>query len=190
MIDKLVEIIKEDLITVLKAEKETDGYLDMADYATMVDRSDAVMLDSTIRARAIGALAGCYYHRDQKGENFEEFIQRAEATGKYHQSFSAHQEMHFSNGKIVKLKAQLWRNVSIGRLLKGEHNIQPDRFGSHVMGPTVGRLHNSRSAPGNYNVGQFVGTLAFTGNQTCKFSCFGVVFAIRKRLTSPLQFSS
>lgn len=78
VIDKLVEIIKEDLIAVLKTEKEIDGYLNMADYATMVDRSDAVMLDSTIRARAIGALAGCYYHRNQKGEDFDVEIKKLE----------------------------------------------------------------------------------------------------------------
>ena len=51
-----------------------------------------------------------------QGQRFKHFIQRAKATRKDTNGFGPHQEVHFANGKVVKVERQFWRDILVGRL--------------------------------------------------------------------------
>jgi hypothetical protein len=52
-----------------------------------------------------------------QSERVENLVQRAKPAGKGHQRLRAHHKVHLAQREIMKLKAQLGRDVGIGHLL-------------------------------------------------------------------------
>ena len=88
----------------------------------------------------------------EQGQRFEQFVERAEPSGKRNECLRSDEEVHFSDRKIAKLKTEPWRDVGIGMLFMGQGNIQPDRFGIHVCCATIGCFHDARAPAGHDNI--------------------------------------
>src|SRR5215470_1608948 len=81
-----------------------------------------------------------------QGQDFEQLVQRPKATRECDERLRAQQQMHLAQGKVVKSKTQVWRDVGIGILLMWQIDIQTDGFCAGFEGSTVGGLHDARAA--------------------------------------------
>ena len=72
-----------------------------------------------------------------QGEHLEQLVQRAEAAGEGHQRLRAHQKVHLAQREVVELEAQARRDVGVGCLLVGQHDVQPDALATDVVRAAV-----------------------------------------------------
>jgi hypothetical protein len=79
-------------------------------------------------------------------DDFEQLIERAEATGERNQCRSTHHEMHFSRGEVMELETQVRRHVRVGALLVGQGDVQAHCGRTHFRSAAVGSLHDARAA--------------------------------------------
>ena len=79
-------------------------------------------------------------------EDFEQFGERAEASGKRHHPSRAHRQMHLAHGEGVELEGQIGRRVGIRLLLARQLDIESDRRRTDVAGAAVDRLHDPGTA--------------------------------------------
>src|SRR3954465_9694737 len=70
----------------------------------------------------------CELLRLHQGQDLEEFVQSAEATGKDHQRLREISEPVLAHEEVMELKIQLGRDPPIRKLLVGQANVEPDGF--------------------------------------------------------------
>src|SRR4029077_10127726 len=83
-----------------------------------------------------------------QGEDFEEFVDGAEAAGENHQSFGEIGEPELAHEEIVKLEVERGRDVGIGILLEWEIDVEADGFASGFVGAEVGGFHDAGASAG------------------------------------------
>ena len=88
----------------------------------------------------------------QQCQRFEEFVQRAESPGKDHQRPGAKEEVHFAQGEVAKLKAEVRRDVGVWLLFMRQCNVQPHRFGACIRRAAIGGFHNAGTTTGDDDV--------------------------------------
>ena len=76
----------------------------------------------------------------------------------------------------MELKAQIRGNEGVRYLLKGEYDIESNALGFHIMGASIGNLHNPGAASGSDYMGEFLIALTCTRNKARQFSCLVVIF--------------
>jgi hypothetical protein len=83
-----------------------------------------------------------------EGEDFEEFVDGAEAAGKNHQRFGEIGEPELAHEEIVELEVERGRDVRIGILLEREIDVEADGFASGFVGAEVGGFHDAGTTAG------------------------------------------
>src|ERR1035438_9305915 len=84
----------------------------------------------------------------REGENFEEFVDGAEAAGKNHQRFGEIGEPELAHEEIVELEVERGRDVLVGILLEGQIDVEADGFASGLVGTEVGGFHDAGTTAG------------------------------------------
>ncbi|MNL83427.1 hypothetical protein D3C87_2110730 [compost metagenome] len=56
--------------------------------------------------------------------------------------------MHFAQGKVVELEAQLGRDETVAVLLMRQGDVHADVGHAHIMGAAVGGFHDAGAAAG------------------------------------------
>ena len=82
-------------------------------------------------------------------EDFEEFVDGAEAAGKNHQRFGEIGEPEFAHEEIVEFEVERGRDVGVGILLEGQIDVEADAFASGFIGAEVGGFHDAGAAAGS-----------------------------------------
>ena len=85
----------------------------------------------------------------REGEDFEEFVDRAEAAGKNHQRFGEIGEPEFAHEEIVEFEVERRSDVGVGILLEGQIDVETDALASGFVGAEVGGFHDAGSAAGS-----------------------------------------
>ena len=83
-----------------------------------------------------------------KGEDFKQFVKRAEASGKNHQRFGQICKPELTHEKVMELEVERGRDVRIRILLKGQMDVEADRFPSSFVGAEICRFHDAGAAAG------------------------------------------
>ena len=85
----------------------------------------------------------------REGEDFEEFVDGAEAAGENHQSFGEIGEPEFAHEEIVEFEVERGRDVGVGILLEGQIDVETDALASGFVGAKVGGFHDAGAAAGS-----------------------------------------
>src|SRR5580692_7880137 len=86
-----------------------------------------------------------------EGQDFEQFVHRAEAAGKDHQAFGEIGKPELAHEKVMELEVERWRDVLVRMLLEGELNIEADALASGFVSAQVSGFHDAgASAGGNH----------------------------------------
>ena len=85
----------------------------------------------------------------REGEDFEEFVDGAEAAGKNHQRFGEIGEPEFAHEKIVEFEIERRGDIGVGILLEGQIDVEADAFASGFVGAEVGGFHDAGTAAGS-----------------------------------------
>src|ERR1700689_760222 len=80
--------------------------------------------------------------RLRKGENLEEFVERAKSAGKNHQGLGQIGEPEFTHEEVMKLEIERRRDVGIRILLEGQVDVEANRFSSSLVGAKIRGFHN------------------------------------------------
>ena len=99
--------------------------------------------------------------------------------GKTTRASTAKEEVQLSQGKVMKLEAELRRDISVGCLLGGEPDVQPDRFRFDIESPAVCCFHDSRSTSGDDDVVPGLGALTECRDLPRELASFVIVPAFR-----------
>ena len=81
-----------------------------------------------------------------QGQQLEHLVARAVAAGEHRHRPRPDQEVHLAQREIVKLEAQLRRDIGVGQLLVRQHDVEPDAGRTDIVGAAVGRFHEARPA--------------------------------------------
>ena len=95
------------------------------------------------------------------------------------------QEVELADGEIVELEAEFGRDIGVRLLLAGQADVQADRFGGHVVGAAIGRLHDARPAAGHDHVLALPPVLSHDGNQPAELPRRVVVAASLRAAARP-----
>ena len=87
-----------------------------------------------------------------QSEQFEQFIERAEAARKCDQGVGPHCEMQLADREIMKLKGKIGRRIGVGLLLVRQSDIVADRRRAGVRGAAVRSLHDAGAAAGRDDI--------------------------------------
>ena len=111
--------------------------------------------------------------RLRQRQHLEQLVERAQPAGKAHQRHRTHQEVHLADGKVVKLKAQLGRDVGVGCLLEGQEDAHPHAAPAGLKGAAIARLHDAGATAGgdDHRLAQRIG---LARDQFAKTLRFGV----------------
>src|ERR1700691_5394780 len=83
-----------------------------------------------------------------EGENFEEFVDSAEAAGKNHQGFSEIGEPKLAHEEIMEFEIERWSDVGVRILLEGQIDVKADTFASGFVSAEVGGFHDAGASAG------------------------------------------
>ncbi len=83
-----------------------------------------------------------------EGEDFEEFVDGAEATGENHQRFGEVGKPEFAHEEIVELEVERGGDVGIGILLEGQVDVEADALASSFESAEVGGFHDAGTTAG------------------------------------------
>jgi len=83
-----------------------------------------------------------------KGEDFEKFVDRAEAAGKNHQRFGKIREPEFAHEEIMEFEVERGSDVGVWILFERQIDIEPDALSSSFVGAEVGGFHNAGASAG------------------------------------------
>jgi len=108
-----------------------------------------------------------------QGEDLEEFVEGTEAAGEDDEAFRTQEEVHFADGEVAKLKAEVGRDEGVGQLLFGQGDVEADRFRTDVVGTAVGGFHDAGAAAGDDGEIALAVNLAGTRHEVREFA--GVV---------------
>src|SRR6267143_6029515 len=86
--------------------------------------------------------------RLNQGQRFEELIKRAEATGKNNERVAVLDEHCLANKEVFELEREC--QIRIRALLVRQFDVATDGCATRFKRATVGGLHNSRTAAGDY----------------------------------------
>jgi hypothetical protein len=84
----------------------------------------------------------------REGEDFEKFVDGAEAAGKNHQRFGEIGEPEFAHEEIMELEVERGGDVGVGILLEGQVDVEADALASGLVGAEVGGFHDAGTAAG------------------------------------------
>src|SRR3546814_8657929 len=76
-------------------------------------------------------------------QEFEAFVERAEATGEDGYRPRAKQEVHLAEREIRELQAERRRDIGVGELLVRQHDIEADRILALVGGAAIDRKEHT-----------------------------------------------
>jgi hypothetical protein len=111
-----------------------------ADHAGLDQPVEVDQAGPRTRARTAGSAGGATLAGLHQRHRLEQLVQRAEAARETHQRDAAHQEVHLAQREVVKLEAQLRRDVRVGLLLVRQHDVQADALARPPRGRRGCRL--------------------------------------------------
>src|SRR5580704_1670139 len=84
----------------------------------------------------------------REGEDFEEFVDGAEAAGKNHQRFGEVGEPEFTHEEIVELEVERGSDVGVGILFERQTDVEADGLASSFVSAEVGGFHDAGTTAG------------------------------------------
>ena len=124
-------------------------------------------------------------------EYFEQFVDGAIPARKRDQRLGSQEKMKLAKSEIVKVEAPIGGDVRVWILLMRQADVEADGFDSDVESTAIGRLHDSRSAPGHDDPVLAFYSLVRRAHQATEFAGYFLILALvdntRCDCTQPLQ---